>query len=161
MSFWWLQFSHKMNKNNSTWGTILVKWNCFVRFLGELKIPKRHFEMNWPLERNSYKKSKFKKCMIDYCSYYIQSQSSRTEEMPCDWLTEMHFWSHIFWVWISYLNFALKRAIFSPWLFRCMYFGCLQIKMTIDLNISYHDFLKRKKLDFFWKFVLKYIDRHM
>ena len=49
MSFWCLQFSQKTNENNSTWGTIVVKANFFVRFLGELKIPKRYFEINWPL----------------------------------------------------------------------------------------------------------------
>ena len=36
-----------MNKNNSTWGNIVVKSNFFVRFLGELKIPNRHFKINW------------------------------------------------------------------------------------------------------------------
>ena len=51
MSFWYLQFSQKMNENNSTWCTIVVKLNIFVRFLGELKIPKRHFDINWPLAR--------------------------------------------------------------------------------------------------------------
>ena len=40
----------KTNENNLTWGTIVVKSNFFVHFLGELKIPKRHFEINWPLE---------------------------------------------------------------------------------------------------------------
>ena len=49
MSFWCLQFYQKTNENNSTWGTIEVKSNFFARFLGELKIPKRHFEINWPL----------------------------------------------------------------------------------------------------------------
>ena len=48
MYFWCLQFSQKTNENNSTWGTIVVKINFFVRFLAELKIPKRHFEINWP-----------------------------------------------------------------------------------------------------------------
>ena len=38
-----------VQSNNSTWGTIVVKSNFFVRFLGELKIPKRHFEINRPL----------------------------------------------------------------------------------------------------------------
>ena len=52
MSFWCLQFSQKTNENNSNWGTIVVKSNFFVRFLGELKIPKRHFEINWPLLRS-------------------------------------------------------------------------------------------------------------
>ena len=52
MSFWCLQFSQKTNQNNLTWGTIVagVKSNCFVRFLGESKIPKRHFEINWSLK---------------------------------------------------------------------------------------------------------------
>ena len=49
MSFWCLQFSQKMNKNNSAWGTVVVKSNFFVRFFGELKITKRHFKINWPL----------------------------------------------------------------------------------------------------------------
>ena len=50
MFFWCLQFPQKTNENNSTWGTIVVKLNFFVRwFLGELKIPKRHFEINWLL----------------------------------------------------------------------------------------------------------------
>ena len=40
MYFWCLQFSQKMNENNSTRGTIVV---------GELKIQKRHFKINWPL----------------------------------------------------------------------------------------------------------------
>ena len=30
---------------------IIVKSNFFIRFLGELKIPKRHFEINWPLAK--------------------------------------------------------------------------------------------------------------
>ena len=28
---------------------IVVKSNFFVRFSGELKVPKGHFEINWPL----------------------------------------------------------------------------------------------------------------
>ena len=51
MSFWCLQFSQKTNENNSTYGTIVVKLKFFVRSLGELKIPKRHLEINWPLAR--------------------------------------------------------------------------------------------------------------
>ena len=52
MSFWCLEFSQKTNENNSTWVTIVVKSNFFVHSLGELKkIPKRPFEINWPLSR--------------------------------------------------------------------------------------------------------------
>ena len=32
------------------WGNIAVESNFFFRFLGELKMPKRHFEINWPLK---------------------------------------------------------------------------------------------------------------
>ena len=32
--------------------SIVVKLNCFVRFLGELKIPKRHFVINWPANKS-------------------------------------------------------------------------------------------------------------
>ena len=39
----------KTNENKSTWGTIVVKSNFFIPYFGELKIPKRHFEINWPL----------------------------------------------------------------------------------------------------------------
>ena len=49
MLFWCLQFSQKTNGKNSTWVTIVVKSNFFIRFLGELKLLKRHFEINWPL----------------------------------------------------------------------------------------------------------------
>ena len=52
MSFWYLQFSHKMDKKNGKnqfyyYGT--SSRIVFVHFLGESKTPKRHFEINWPL----------------------------------------------------------------------------------------------------------------
>ena len=40
----------KTNKNSSTWGNMVVKSTFFDRFLGELKITKWHFEINWPLK---------------------------------------------------------------------------------------------------------------
>ena len=36
-------FSQKTNENKSTWGIIVLKSNFFVRFLGELRIPKSPF----------------------------------------------------------------------------------------------------------------------
>ena len=39
----------KNEQNYSIWGTIALKSNFFVRFLGEFKIPKKHFEIIWPL----------------------------------------------------------------------------------------------------------------
>ena len=38
-----------MNKNNSTWGIIVVKLIFFLCFLEKLKTPQRHFEINRPL----------------------------------------------------------------------------------------------------------------
>ena len=52
MSFWCSKFSQKMNENNSTLDTLVIKSIFFVRFLGELKVPKRHFEINWSLADN-------------------------------------------------------------------------------------------------------------
>ena len=40
------KFFQKMNENNSTGGTIVVRSDFFVGFLEESKIPKRHFEIN-------------------------------------------------------------------------------------------------------------------
>ena len=50
MSFWYLQFSQKMNEKNRLYyyGSSSSRI-VFVRFLGELKTTKRHFEINWPL----------------------------------------------------------------------------------------------------------------
>ena len=49
MSFRYLQFSQKMNKKIQLYYHGTSSWIVFVRFLGELKMPKRHFEINWPL----------------------------------------------------------------------------------------------------------------
>ena len=42
MSFWCLQISQKTNRNPG---------KNFVGFLGDLKTPKGHFEINWPLPK--------------------------------------------------------------------------------------------------------------
>ena len=52
ISKWFLgvvDFPPKTNENKSTWGTIVVKSNLFVRFLEEIDDLKKHFEINWPL----------------------------------------------------------------------------------------------------------------
>ena len=46
--FWCLQFSQKNERKQFDLRYHSRKLNFFVRFLGELKIPKRHFEINWP-----------------------------------------------------------------------------------------------------------------
>ena len=56
MSFWYLQFPQKMNKKQFDFRYDRSKVFFFIRFLGELKTPQRHFEINWPLEYNEWKK---------------------------------------------------------------------------------------------------------
>ena len=41
--------SSKKPENNLTWGAVVVRSNFFVRFSEELKIPKIHFEIKWPV----------------------------------------------------------------------------------------------------------------
>jgi ADP-dependent phosphofructokinase/glucokinase len=42
-------------------------WIVFVRFLGELKTPKRHFEINWPLKRGiSFNEQRFSNEYFEY-----------------------------------------------------------------------------------------------
>ena len=47
-------FLQKRNENRSTWGTIVVKLNSFVRFLEEIEGIKNHFEVIWPLRPTSF-----------------------------------------------------------------------------------------------------------
>ena len=49
MSFRCFEFIKKTNKNNSSWEYHSSKSNFFVHYFGELKTPKRHFKINWPL----------------------------------------------------------------------------------------------------------------
>ena len=49
MSFGYLQFSQKTNEKNWHYYYGTSSRIVFVRFLGKLKTPKRHFEINWPL----------------------------------------------------------------------------------------------------------------
>ena len=47
--FWYLQFSQKLNEKIQLYSYGTPSRIVFVRFLGELKTPKRHFEIKWPL----------------------------------------------------------------------------------------------------------------
>ena len=49
MYFLYLQFSQKTNKKIWLYYYGTSSWIIFIRFLGELKAPKRHFKINWPL----------------------------------------------------------------------------------------------------------------
>ena len=50
MSFRYLQFSQQNEQKNSTYFYGTSSWIVFICFLGELKTPKRRFEINWPLK---------------------------------------------------------------------------------------------------------------
>ena len=51
MSFCCFHFFQKTNKKNSTWGiNSTVCWIFSFVFFEELKAPKGHFELNWPLQ---------------------------------------------------------------------------------------------------------------
>ena len=62
MSFWYLQFSQKTNEKIPLYFFSTLSQIVFVHFLGELKTPKRHFEINWPLTK--YKSYKYKTCAL-------------------------------------------------------------------------------------------------
>ena len=49
MSFWCLHILPKNELKQVNLLFIVVKSNCFVHFLEELRIPKSPFEINWPL----------------------------------------------------------------------------------------------------------------
>ena len=49
----------KMNEKIRLYYYGTSSWIVFVRFLGELKTPKRHFEINWPLLNESISGSAF------------------------------------------------------------------------------------------------------
>ena len=50
----YLQFSQKTNKRKINFTTMVPQVIVFVRFLGELKTPKRHFEINWTLQKRNW-----------------------------------------------------------------------------------------------------------
>ena len=56
MSFSYLQFSQKANEKIRLHYYGTSSWIVFVRFLGVLKTPKWHFEINWPLALKNDKK---------------------------------------------------------------------------------------------------------
>ena len=104
MSFWFLQYTKKTNENNWTWGTIVAKW---FFFFVELKIPKRHFEINWPLGGGQWQKCP--KCLTVF-RLIFQNLSKH--------------------VWHSW-----KKALFSvrsPWL--CIYDSRLELAITLKLS---------------------------
>ena len=71
MSFWYLQFSQKTNEKIrlNYYGT--SSRIVFVCFLGELKIPKRHFEINWPLALLCHVLLCPQKTLLDYNFFHF------------------------------------------------------------------------------------------
>ena len=59
MSFLYLQFSQKTNEKIWLYYYGTSSRIVFVNFLGELKPPKRHFEINWPLCTSFWENASF------------------------------------------------------------------------------------------------------
>ena len=76
-----------------------------------------------------------------------------------DWLLPLFHPITEYQDWRAALWLVDRNAFFVHIFFEFGFldFGCLQIKMTINLNIFYHDIWKKKI--FLWKFVLKYIGK--
>ena len=103
MSFWYLQFSQKTNKKIRLYYYGTSSRIVFVRFLKELKTPKRHFEINWPLVpricRNrrwisAFKRAHFLSIMMKIEAFTVHAFNllTYTSWMPCQHLSKgTHF----------------------------------------------------------------------
>ena len=85
---------NSQNENNSTWGTKVVKSIFLVHFLGELKIPKRHFEINWPLNTvHVIQLDCIIHCLYMTCMWYLFS-TSHTHVIVLSSVSELPTLSH-------------------------------------------------------------------
>ena len=82
-------FSQKMNENKSTWGIIVLKSIFFVRILGELKIPKSPFEINWPLKLDA-------PLDIYTIPWKIVGKKSIATNNVLTFLTQLYNWNFLF-----------------------------------------------------------------
>ena len=68
MKFWFLQISQKANQILSDFCPSFLgqkSGKYLVGFLGDLKAPKIHFEISWPLEAKDQKISEGNWCVFD------------------------------------------------------------------------------------------------
>ena len=133
MSFWCFQFFQKSNENNSIWGAIVVWSNFFVRVLEELKITKRHFEINWPLEQSTLRLGNAQlswlkaTCSRTNCCFLIYF-------IPNPWLIDLYM--NIF-MWFICNNFGKNFIIWVLcFVTRCNIYVLSWIYNLADLDFS-------------------------
>ena len=103
----------------------------YVRFLGELKIPKRHFKINWPLVISLYLLKKFPETDGIFCCFLATALGS------------------------SSLRRAMDLVALSAIFFCCKYFLTLKTKTIFSRN--FHCSAEKKdekrlaRLDIRWK----------
>ena len=134
MSFWYLQFSQKINKKFWIYYYGTSSRIVFVLFLGELKTPKRHFEINWPLvikrfDREPSYFSLYNLCQNFHvwhsktfciCDLFCWSMKLRFNSMAFFWKmskysrTSVKSWSCLA-QWSGWSNIVQKIAAPSKW----------------------------------------------
>ena len=99
MSFWYFQFSHKTNEKIQLYCYGTSRQIVFVRFLGELETPRRHFEINWPLGRNHLPSdfiwiNFWEKILIIslHCDCKLRKFQSGTILMKPEWCQQFSTW---------------------------------------------------------------------
>ena len=101
----------KTNEIKSTWGIIVVKSNFFVRFLGELRVPKSPFEINWPLglkdesspEKFSFKSTQFSAFLDSITIYNFDHNSWRNSRSAA------FFCRNSSWQLLTIINFYCRQ----------------------------------------------------
>ena len=101
MSFWYLHFSQKTNKKVQLYYYNTSSLIVFIRFLGELKTPKRHFEINWTL--------------VSVCPDFFICQFfdhlSMDQFQICMWVISHNKEFHFLSVKPKYVNCSLKHVV--------------------------------------------------
>ena len=120
MSLWYLQFFQKNERKNRPHYYGTSSRTVFICFLEELKSPKRHFEINWPLgcfiEDQKKRYQNYSEVAFEF-SYSCQF----TENLPNFQSLQAHnfFWSYWCiensiatseWTW-SFYNLAHNRVL--------------------------------------------------
>ena len=120
--------SQKMNKNKSTWGIIFSsKVEFFVWYLGELRITKSIFEVNWPLVARNKKNFSTMGCVPCLFSHFFLYFF---EAYIVDFIETMLLTN-----WIC--HFPLKHSVQNTFLFfLCLYLILLtEIKVCIQMHL--------------------------
>ena len=140
MHFCYLQFSQKMNKKiwlyyYGTSSRIVLR----SFFLGELKTPKRHFEINWPLLVKKYfvlnaTESLGRKCRIQESNLslpHTTSSSCVTGSWPVRYFRSTHCLGWAFGMWKIDMHSTFTTLLWSQ-------------KWRIGKHFHHHFYLPKK-----------------